>query len=241
MATTQRAQRTLPVGADDRGIEPVGGGVKKVRDDAASPRRRGGRRSCSSATDRSPRSPDPTAGWRRSVRSRMPEMRTAAAGRDPGQPGRRSPPRRRSGCRRRGSDADGGGGRHHQIPLLAADGAEVQHAERSATSQVSSSRSATVCRMCGSVVRAVTTSPCAGRHRRRCTAGHPRARSPGPARARGELPCSSPSRRRRTVSSRRRQGRIQPSRVGRARRGHPGDAGSAPADRSSRTALRRAL
>jgi hypothetical protein len=29
-------------------------------------------------------------------------------------------------------------------------------AERSATSQVSSSRSATVCRMCGSVVRAVT-------------------------------------------------------------------------------------
>ena len=182
----------------------------------------------------------------RGRRGRTAGSRPACAAGAAGAGGRRGPgsgsarcrwrPPRRSGCRRRGSGArprrpPRPPGHASRSPRCRSPG----DAERSATSQVSSSRSATVCRMCGSVVRAVTDQSI----RRTSSPGLYGRASPGSVPGPGTrprwLPCSRPSSRRRTVSSRVRQGGVQPGRVGGAGRRRRA-AGSVPVHRPAAAA-----
>ena len=90
----------------------------------------------------------------------------------------------------------------HQVPLLAAGGAEVQRrrtGRRPARSPVPGRRPSAGCaaRWSGRS----PTSPSGGRRRPGSTAARPRVRCPGPGTRPRWLPCSRPSSRRRTVSS----------------------------------------
>ena len=199
-APRRRAARAAPDSARS-GRSQLELGPRKSEITTARPRRRGGRRSCSSATARSPRVPTGARGVRGEPRSSMPRRA-------------RSPPR--AGTRRSAR----AGGDHRADPVAAAAG-QVGDGRGAATTR--SRFSQPVVPKSRQADRSTPArSPAPGRPpSAACAAGRPGGDRPvhpahvvaglvepglpgsvpGPGTSPRWLPCSSPSSRRRTVSS----------------------------------------